>query len=87
MRAAAPREQLREVVDRFDLRRAVAPFTRCLACNGLLRPASPEEVQAQLLPRTAHYYHEFWRCAQCARVYWNGSHYRRMENLLREVLD
>ncbi len=86
VRSTVPREQAREVLERFDLRRNVAPFTRCLVCNGMLRSAPFEEVKEQLLPGTARAYREFWRCDQCAKVYWKGSHYRRMEALVREVL-
>jgi len=86
VRSTAPREQLREVLERFDLYRAAAPFTRCMACNGVLRPAILDEVKERLPPRTARYYHEFWQCEGCARVYWEGSHVRRMETLLLEVL-
>ena len=86
VRSTAPREQLSEVLERFDLYRAATPFTRCMACNGVLRPASLEEVQERLPPRTALYYHEFWQCERCAKVYWEGPHVRRMEKLLQEVL-
>jgi hypothetical protein len=86
VRSSVPREQLREVVERFDLCRNVTPFTRCLVCNALLRSASIEEVKEHLLPRTAQHYREFWRCTQCARVYWKGPHYRLMEKLLQVVL-
>jgi len=86
VRSTAPREQLREVLERFDLYRAATPFTRCMACNGLLRSATLEEVKERLPPRTALYYHEFWQCERCAKVYWEGPHVRRMETLLLEVL-
>jgi len=86
VRSTAPREQLREVLERFDLYRAATPFTRCMACNGLLRPATVEEVQERLPPRTILYYSEFWQCEGCAKVYWEGPHVRRMETLLQEVL-
>ena len=36
VRSDDPMEQAREVLDRFDLRRLVRPFLRCLACNGLV---------------------------------------------------
>ncbi len=85
VRSSVPREQLREVLERFDLHRLVAAFTRCLACNGILRAAALEEVQEHLPPRTAQSYREFWRCNQCAKVYWKGSHYRRMERLVRDI--
>ena len=45
VRATAPREQLREVIARFDLQRQAKPFTRCLSCNGRLQAASLAEVE------------------------------------------
>ena len=33
LRSAAPLEQVHEVMSRFDLRRSVAPFSRCTMCN------------------------------------------------------
>src|SRR5919202_6492437 len=35
-RSDDPERQLAEVVARFDLGRAAAPFTRCMQCNGEL---------------------------------------------------
>ncbi len=86
VRSTVPREQAREVLERFDLRRNVAPFIRCLVCNGMLRSVPFEEVKTQLLPGTARAYREFWRCEQCSRVYWKGPHYRRLEALAQELL-
>ena len=86
IRANLPRDQLREVIERFDLQRAANPFTRCLMCNGLLQPVAIDEIKDQLLSDTICHYREFWRCARCGKVYWQGSHYRRMAQLLEEVL-
>ena len=86
VRATAPREQLREVMARFDLQRMAQPFIRCLSCNGLLRSASLDEVKAQVPENAARYYSEFWRCASCGKVYWQGSHYQRMTRLIEESL-
>ena len=86
VRATAPREQLVEVIGRFDLRRAARPFTRCLSCNGLLSPVSLGEVKEQLPAQAAHAYQEFWHCDACRKVYWQGSHYRRMARLVEEAL-
>jgi len=62
-------EQTREVLRRFELGDRVAPFTRCLQCNGLLAATSKEEVLQQLEPLTRIYYETFRRCQQCGRVY------------------
>ena len=38
VRATNPREQLVEVLRRFDLLRAMTPFRRCVHCNAVLQP-------------------------------------------------
>lgn len=86
LRSTDSREQLREVVHRFDLAGAARPFTRCLACNGELRPAAKEEVRHLLSEQTCRLYDEFGRCAACGRVYWKGGHYERMRDLVEEAL-
>ncbi|HPA16696.1 MAG TPA: Mut7-C RNAse domain-containing protein [Verrucomicrobiae bacterium] len=72
------RRQLAEVVVRFDLAASVAPFQRCLRCNGRLEPVEKEVVAGRLPPMVRLQHREFQRCPDCDRIYWKGSHYRRM---------
>jgi uncharacterized protein with PIN domain len=84
VRATEPRRQLVEVLRRFDLARLIAPFTRCVACNGRLERATPE--QARLAPvRRQDAGASVWVCPGCARLYWHGSHVEAMTRLLRRV--
>jgi uncharacterized protein len=76
--ATDPMEQVPEVLHRFGAPEAIAPFSRCMACNGLLRPVAREQVDDRLLPDTREYYREFRECPDCRRVFWDGSHVRRM---------
>lgn len=82
VRAAAPREQLTEIIDRFDLWSLLRPFSRCSVCNGAVERVSKAEVAGRLPPRAAAHYQEFWRCGGCGRVYWRGAHYRSLSALL-----
>lgn len=57
------------------------PFSRCLVCNRALEPASaarreaaPTDVRGQAL----------WQCPACGRLYWEGSHVRRMRRRLAD---
>lgn len=86
VRATNPRRQAREVIERFDLFRAAAPFTRCLRCNEPLQAVPKESVLERLLPTTRECYEEFRQCPSCGRVYWAGSHYQRMQRLVDELL-
>lgn len=86
VRAADPRSQLAEVVRRLDLFRAVAPFRRCLRCNELLEDVAKEDVERELPPMVRRQQHAFRRCPSCRRVYWAGSHHRRMAQLVSQLL-
>lgn len=78
VRATDPLAQLPEVLHRFGAREAYAPFSRCLACNGLLQSITEENVADRLLPSTRTLYHDYWICPRCDRVLWEGPHVRRM---------
>ena len=84
VRSTEPKQQLLEVVKRFDLTGSMRPFTRCLDCNALLEEASRESVLEQLPPRIMDK-DVFRVCPSCQRVYWEGSHHARMSQLLRWV--
>jgi len=78
--------QLLEVIKRFDLASSLKPFTRCLQCNGFIRPVRKEDIIHHLLPRTRLHYDEFWRCENCQKIYWKGSHYLHMLSMIDQTL-
>lgn len=80
------RDQLIDVLRRFDLTGCVSPLTRCLLCNELLEAVAKQAVADRVPPRSLHHCDEFWQCPGCSRVYWNGSHRRRMLQFIDEVL-
>lgn len=86
LRTTNPRQQLIEVLRRFDLFDSIKPFQRCLHCNGLLQPVDKAAIIDRLLPQTRQHYDEFRRCQACDRIYWPGSHYRRMQQFIEGVL-
>ena len=79
-------DQLKEICIRLDLKRSINPFTLCMECNGKLEDVSKSEIRDRLLPLTKRYYRKFKRCSNCDRVYWNGSHYKRMNNLIKKTI-
>lgn len=60
-----------------------APFTRCLLDNAPLREASTSE-RAGMPPRARERPGPYRACPACGRVYWPGSHVRRMAKRLAE---
>lgn len=79
VRSQDPLEQTLEVLRRFDLRSAIAPFSRCLRCNASLKSVAKKSVIDRLEPLTKLYYQKFRRCSSCGQVYWSGSHFSKLE--------
>ncbi|HEY9065676.1 MAG TPA: Mut7-C RNAse domain-containing protein, partial [Burkholderiaceae bacterium] len=78
--------QLHEVFDRLDLARSARPFTRCLNCNAMLHPVAKAQVVSQLPPGVHERHERFVACEGCGRVYWEGSHWRRMRERIEALL-
>jgi uncharacterized protein len=83
VRGSRPDDQLADVLDRFAP--PLAPWTRCPACNGELRPAPKQEVLHLLEPGTRRSYTDFSRCRGCGRAYWRGAHARRLAELVAKA--
>jgi uncharacterized protein with PIN domain len=86
VRALKPAEQLREIVERLDLAESVAPFTLCLHCNAPLRSIDKAQIIDQLPQSVRALQHEFSTCDVCHRIFWKGSHWKRMCEVLDQSL-
>jgi len=51
---------------------------RCMACGAELRAVPKQEVAARIPPRTARWKDEYFLCAGCGRLYWQGTHWQRI---------
>jgi uncharacterized protein len=86
IRSLAPREQLVEVVRRFDCAGQIRLFSRCMSCNAPLARVSRLSVLDALPPAVAETCAEFSRCPGCGKVFWRGSHWESMKKLAADVL-
>jgi uncharacterized protein with PIN domain len=84
--ALRPQDQLREVVERLQLASSVKPFTLCLHCNLPLGPIHKEAIEERLPPKVAALHERFHWCEGCDRIYWEGSHWERMRQMLGTVI-
>ena len=81
-----PDAQARAVAEGLGVDWIAAPFTRCMVDNTPLRPATDAELA--LMPASSQALAgPFRTCPQCRRVFWPGSHVRRMERQLRVWAD
>ena len=57
------------------------PFSRCLKCNCLLEKTEPSSEVPPLIREKVS---DFWFCANCRQMFWQGSHTERMLERLKE---
>lgn len=86
VRSTKPEEQLREILQRYNLFERIQPFKRCLKCNGLLISVPKELIINQIPPQTRQYINQYYRCQHCQKIYWKGSHYQQIESFITRVL-
>jgi uncharacterized protein with PIN domain len=85
VRHTDPDLQFADVIGRFDLARRMTPFARCTRCNTLLVAADRSVVADRVPARVLEAFDEFRECPACKRVYWKGTHYARLSELLRRL--
>ncbi len=79
-----PAQQLDEVLTRFVP--PLAPWTRCTACNGLLREVQKEDVSGRLPSGTQRTYKTFAECSACGQTYWRGAHAQHLDAIVQHAL-
>jgi len=72
-------EQLRWVFGRLGLQRRPA---RCMACGGGLERIPKESARPEVPARTFRWCEAYWRCRRCTKVFWRGTHWRKIEACL-----
>ena len=81
-----PLQQLHAVATGLALDPPSELFTRCLLCNAPLQELDAAQAQPLLPPGVRDVPGPVRRCPQCGRLYWQGSHVRRMRAALQRVL-
>lgn len=85
VRNTNPQQQIIEVLRRFDLFALVSPFQRCIRCNGLLAPVAKECIIDQIPETVQLQVNNFHRCQSCGQIYWQGSHYEKLQRFIQTV--
>ena len=75
------KSQLSQVKDVFNL--TLEPsLSRCPVCNGILVEESKENVSDRVPETSLNAFDEFWACNECQKVYWKGSHWKKIKETL-----
>lgn len=85
LRSQEPEVQFMEVIKHYRLKHHVAPFTRCLKCNGQIDKVEKESIKSKVPESVFNYQTEFQQCQSCDQVYWPGGHVKRLKALLSMI--
>lgn len=82
LRSTDAERQLLETVTALDLWTQFRPFTRCMQCNGPVEDVGRNTVSGVVPKRILERHALFRRCRGCGKIYWRGTHHRRMAALI-----
>jgi uncharacterized protein with PIN domain len=75
-------QQVRQVVQAFNLAHNIQAFTRCIRCNALLDTIA-KPVVVKRVPAYIYATHMLFKhCVLCNHLYWGGTH---RDNMLRQL--
>lgn len=80
--------QLKEIMEKLDLViDKDKMFMRCVLCNELLRKITKEEAKDKVPEYVFKIHTDFMTCIKCGRIYWQGSHWGNINNVLKDIAD
>ncbi len=72
-------DQVRQVIHHFGLTRDdIRPLSRCTLCNQQMSETSKLSIVGQVPDYVWQRHEQFMKCSKCQRIYWRGSHTRRI---------
>lgn len=81
-------EQLREVLQfTGDTVDESLLLTRCLECNKRLETVAKEKIREHVPPYVYRTQSRFERCPACDRIYWAGTHRKRMMERIERLIE
>lgn len=79
-------EQLLDVSKELDLKADKdLMFSRCTICNIALEPVEKEKIKDKIPKYVFETQSKFIQCPKCLRIYWPGSHWGNVEEILKEI--
>lgn len=78
-------EQLKQVLRKFPPEPSLY-FTRCPVCNGPNEKINTSDFTGHLLENVKERFSYIYRCEDCGKVYWEGSHFDAILGNIRKIV-
>lgn len=60
-------------------------FSRCTICNKQIEPIEKEKIKGKVPEYVYNAQEDFFVCPQCLRLYWQGSHWGNIAEILKKI--
>jgi uncharacterized protein with PIN domain len=79
-------ERLAQIAKRYGITLEIdMDKSHCPICNTPLKSAPKEQLKEELEKNTFTYYDKFWKCPNCRQIYWQGAHWKQINNTLNQA--
>ncbi len=79
-------ERLRQIREKRKLTICGSPaYSRCPVCNGELEKVEKKEIEGEVPEGVFEANVDFWRCKACKKVYWEGSHWEKIRDVVKKL--
>ena len=81
-------EDLVHILEKNGIRSVdgVGTESRCPICNGKLSKVTEMDAKGKVPEKVAMNHTEFFKCQRCGKLYWQGSHIRRIKALEQGIV-
>jgi len=80
------KEQLRELKAKLNLHfYENKMFSRCVLCNSILFKAEKTSIKNEVPEYVFNNHNIFMRCNYCKKIYWEGTHWGNIKNVLNSL--
>lgn len=78
-------EDLEHIFEKNRIRSIDSSHSRCSVCNGVLAEVNPKDVWELLPEKIVSNLKQLFKCSSCDKMYWEGSHIKRIRILAENL--
>lgn len=80
-------DQIKEINDCYEnFSKHIKTFSLCSDCGSCLSDISKENIKEKIPVYVYYKFDNYKICSKCNKIYWKGSHYKKILHLLRNIL-
>jgi len=80
-------DQFRQINEKVSFSRfsIEGKISRCSICNGKLSQIDSKKVIGKIPDGVINNFKEFWKCEECKKIYWEGTHIKNLQKFVLEL--